>query len=1027
VFSQIKLLLALAALTVISSCGGGGNSTPPPVTIGGTVSGLASGVQLVLSNGGNSTTITANGAFTLTGTVPYNGSYAVTVGAQPAGQNCTVSGGSGSSVTTNVSSVSVSCISIGQFIDAPVAGLAYTCTSASGSPAANNGTTNAQGQFQFAVGQSCTFKVGNVTVGTLSNIPSDNIVTPQDLAGVIRSVTTSPAALAIAQFLQSLDDGSGSGTITIPAAVSTALNAVSATSIASATSGVLSQAALTALVKAAGKSSLVSPSTAGAALQQEITNGRVKTASGSVTAATPVTLSSVVLSATNPTNASVADGLSGAVTATGHYSDGTTKDLTSSASWSSSNTSVASVSAGTVTGVTQGTVTLSAQSAGVTGTLAYQVTPAVLQTLSLTPSSASVVAGKTTSLVLTGTYSDNSKSTSLGTVSWSSSAQGTASVDTSGTVTGVAAGTATITAAVGSVTTSIAVTVLEPTITSIVISAVSNAVQVGSTLVLNALANLSNYTQKNVSALVSWIVNWVSGGSGSDATTVATIATDATAGTATLTGTGVGTVSVSATYQGMASNAVSVESSGPFAMTPKVLPDLEPIYASFCPTSSRSLQNVVPIDLNNDGKMDLILMMWCSPISGAQAHYDGPTPSRLIALVQDSNGNFSNKTEEVLGSANIIPGGTGEYFTIGDFNNDGKPDIVWDLGREDNRLQKVTFEETQNYPLGFGIMSQADGWYRPFWVGKGWGFGILSVDNKIGGQDFIITSASQSSQRWSFDPANGFVMIPGFDWVSADTIFLPSSINNGAPSAAITDILSRTQIGVSLKKIENGVWVDSGGFYYPNYPDFAQKLCCGNANPSGANFTRIDGKDYIDPSFGQSCKLKRYPSGDIEMLTVFDGQEVLGGYNGQVIVYDQGTLELYKIMAFSIGSAGTLSRNELIIKNEVTRDVKSNRLACLDTNNDGYDDIILFISKNNQTPVIYLNDQAGGFGRVNSTVFPGSPVDPGYGLSNYIFADLDGDGIMDLIYFPIVGNSGNNIQIKVHKGLRKIDKGDLMP
>ena len=70
----------------------------------------------------------------------------------------------------------------------------------------------------------CTFKVGNVTVGTLSSVPTDNIVTPQDLAGVIRSATSSPAALAIAQFLQSLDDGSGSGVINIPAAVTTALN-----------------------------------------------------------------------------------------------------------------------------------------------------------------------------------------------------------------------------------------------------------------------------------------------------------------------------------------------------------------------------------------------------------------------------------------------------------------------------------------------------------------------------------------------------------------------------------------------------------------------------------------------------------------------------------------------------------------------------------------------------------------------------------------------------------------------------------
>ncbi|WP_081858080.1 beta-propeller fold lactonase family protein [Thiomonas sp. FB-Cd] len=79
-------------------------------TIGGTVSGLASGTQVTLdNNGADPTTVTANGGFTFSTPVAYNGTYAVTVGTQPTGQTCTVSNGSGAGVTANTSNVAVTC------------------------------------------------------------------------------------------------------------------------------------------------------------------------------------------------------------------------------------------------------------------------------------------------------------------------------------------------------------------------------------------------------------------------------------------------------------------------------------------------------------------------------------------------------------------------------------------------------------------------------------------------------------------------------------------------------------------------------------------------------------------------------------------------------------------------------------------------------------------------------------------------------------------------------------------------------
>lgn len=72
---------------------------PPAVySVGGTLSGLGSGVSVVLEdNGGNDTTISADGSFTFSTQVANNAAYAVTVLNQPTGQTCTVTAGTGSS------------------------------------------------------------------------------------------------------------------------------------------------------------------------------------------------------------------------------------------------------------------------------------------------------------------------------------------------------------------------------------------------------------------------------------------------------------------------------------------------------------------------------------------------------------------------------------------------------------------------------------------------------------------------------------------------------------------------------------------------------------------------------------------------------------------------------------------------------------------------------------------------------------------------------------------------------------------
>ena len=96
--------------------------------VGGTVSGLANGAQVTLyDNSGDALVVSADGAFTFATPISWDGSYAVTVNQQPAGQVCTVAQATGNQVEADVNTVAVSCttstnlLSTLQFVQSQVA------------------------------------------------------------------------------------------------------------------------------------------------------------------------------------------------------------------------------------------------------------------------------------------------------------------------------------------------------------------------------------------------------------------------------------------------------------------------------------------------------------------------------------------------------------------------------------------------------------------------------------------------------------------------------------------------------------------------------------------------------------------------------------------------------------------------------------------------------------------------------------------------------------------------------------------
>src|SRR5207302_10623587 len=110
-----------------------------------------------------------------------------------------------------------------------------------------------------------------------------------------------------------------------------------------------------------------------------------------------------------PSVPSISKGETQQFVATGTYSDGSTQNLTSVVSWSSSQPGVATVSTtGLATGVGAGAAVIAATSGTVSGSTTLTVTSAALVSIATTPGNSSIALGTKQQFTATGTYTDGS-------------------------------------------------------------------------------------------------------------------------------------------------------------------------------------------------------------------------------------------------------------------------------------------------------------------------------------------------------------------------------------------------------------------------------------------------------------------------------------------------------------------------------------------------------------------------------------------------------------------------------------------
>jgi hypothetical protein len=230
-----------------------------------------------------------------------------------------------------------------------------------------------------------------------------------------------------------------------------------------------------------------------------------------------VDLSNLVSVAILPANPTIANNTPSTLSAIGTFSDGSTRDVTSIATWVSSDDTVASnfgvlpnvFSAATTSAPATATITasfgtLSTQTASIT----LSVSDATLQSIAVSPSNASIAPGTKLTYSAVGTFSDGSTQDLTSIVRWSVlGGSGAASVS-KGVVKGTTAGSITVTAAslanLGSVSGSAAAAITSATLQSIAVNPATAFITPGGNLTYSAIGTFSDGSTQDLSALTSW-------------------------------------------------------------------------------------------------------------------------------------------------------------------------------------------------------------------------------------------------------------------------------------------------------------------------------------------------------------------------------------------------------------------------------------------------------------------------------------------------------------------------------------------
>ena len=349
-------------------------------------------------------------------------------------------------------------------------------------------------------------------------------------------------------------------------------------------------------------------------------------------------LASLEIAPANPTIA-VAIPYTGLLV-TAVYSDGTTTDVTASATFASGDTAVVQVSGHTLTGQKAGSATITATYAGKTATTKVNVTSAALTSISIDGSNV-VSVGQSLPLTATGLLADGTKQDLTMAATWKSSDISLAAValdsaSAKAKVTGAKAGTVTITATYQGITGSSSVTVTAAALTKIDITPVQPILQKGTSRAFQATATYADGTTGDVTLQATWTT--------SDAS-IATVTTSSSGVVVRAVAAGASTITATlATVKGSTTVTVTTPSLASIAVTP----------ATWSPNVGGTLAFTATGTYSDGSAADLtISVTWSSTAATVVAVANAAGQKGQATALAVGNAQVQADLSGVTGSANV--------------------------------------------------------------------------------------------------------------------------------------------------------------------------------------------------------------------------------------------------------------------------------------------------------------------------------------------------------------------------------------
>jgi len=632
--------------------------------------------------------------------------------------------------------------------------------------------------------------------------------------------------------------------------------------------------------------------------------------SGSTIITVPApTLVSISIS---PQSAAMPLGTTQQFDAVGTYSDGSSQDLTSTATWTSSSSSATVSSGGLVIAAALGTSAIQASSGSQSSSTTVTVGSPALVSLSVTPTAGTLAVGQSQQYQAIGTYTDGSSQNLTSSVSWYAVPQTSASVNSGGLVTATGQGNVNITAAYGTYSGVSTLMVGPAGLISIAVSPSTASIPVGSNQQFVAVGSYSDGSTQDITSSATWTATGTA--SSVSATGLATVlaggSTTITASSGSLTGSAVLTVQTAT----VALNTSRYEHSATLLNNGSVL-----IAGGVSCPSAGSCTYLNSAEVYN-------------PSSGTIANTGNMAASRMAPAVPLGNGKVlvaggyscdANQNCTSLNSAEIYDPGAGTFSSAGNMTVDryGHTMTLLSTGKV-----LIAGGQTCSSATSCTALSTAE-LYDPI-------AGTFTATGNLNAARFNAAAVALSSGQvliaGGFDGTNFPAAAELYDPVAA-AFSVTGSLNTPRANSTAT-LLNNGQVMIgggstcsspgcptAVTELYNG-----GSFYYPTYPTGnlnvsrfdqtatlltnGQVLFAGGYDSCAASCISDGTTEIFDPvafAFTSSQALSTGRSGHTATLLSDGGVLVVGGINSGVTLsstdsYQPATLALPGLASIAI-------------------------------------------------------------------------------------------------------------------------------